>query len=297
MKLVDLLPTLAGLAEHRGERVSLAELAREAGMSPSTFQRAFSRIAGESPKQFTRRLQLESAALALITTTASVLDIALDAGFESHEGFTRVFATHFGAPPKEFRQRHAHLAADATNAALVHHLGPCIGLFRTLTNHEDPPMNYDITRQPLPASTFLYKSARCSHADIAKTLGGLLGPVFQYAMTNGIELRSPPTTLYVEWGPGMVTMEAGMMIGTAVTPPEGIQIAILPAGEAAVAIHTGPYDGLPDAHAAIEQFVAEHALEKAGAPREIYLTDPGEVPDPKDWKTQIIWPVRARSQM
>ena len=152
-------------------------------------------------------------------------------------------------------------------------------------------MNYDITRQPIAESTFLYKKARCSHADIAKTLGGLLGPVFQYAMTNGIELRSPPTTLYVDWGPGMVTMHAGMMVAAA-SAPDGMHVETLPACEAAVTIHTGPYDGLADAHAAVEQFLAEHELQKAGPPREIYLTDPGEVPDPKQWKTQLVWPIR-----
>jgi len=89
--LAGLLPTLAMLAARRDERHSLAELARDAGTSASTFQRAFTRIVGESPKQYTRRLQLESAALALVSTTRSVLDVAFDVGFESHEGFTRVF--------------------------------------------------------------------------------------------------------------------------------------------------------------------------------------------------------------
>jgi AraC family transcriptional regulator len=295
MELADLLPTLADLAASRDERRSLAELAAEAGTSASTFQRAFSRIVGESPKQFTRRLQLESAALDLITTTRSVLDVALDAGFDSHEGFTRVFASHFGIPPREFRQRHAHLAADPVHAALIHQLGPCIGLFRTPleATHQDHTMNYDITRQPIEASTFLYRQARCSHADIAKTLAKLLGGVVPAAMKQGIELRSPPTTHYLEWGPGMVTIRAGVMIAP-VTLPAGVdvQVETLPACEAAVTIHTGPYDGLADAHAAVEQFLAEHGLHKAGAPREVYLTDPGEVPDPKQWKTQIVWPVR-----
>jgi AraC family transcriptional regulator len=292
--LEDLLPTLAKLAAHRDERRSLADLAREAGTSASTFQRAFSRIVGESPKQYTRRLQLESAALELITTTRSVLDVALDAGFESHEGFTRVFATHFGVPPKEFRQRHAHLATDEINAALIDQIGPCIGLFRAPLDpmNQESTMNYDITRQNIEDSIFLYKTARCSHADVAKALGGIFGGVFQYAVTNGLELRSPPTTLYAEWGPGMVTIHAGLMIGSApASVPDGMHVETLPACEAAIAIHTGPYDGLGDAHAAMDQFLAEHGLRKSGAAREVYLTDPGEVPDPKQWKTQIVWPI------
>jgi AraC family transcriptional regulator len=294
--LAALLPTLARLAAQRDERHSLAELAEDAGASASSFQRAFTRLVGESPKQYTRRLQLESAALALISTTRSVLDVALDAGFESHEGFTRVFASHFGVPPKEFRKLHAHLVADEVNAALVRQLGPCIGLFRAplaATHHEDPTMSYDITRQPIEPCTFLYKEARCSHADIAKTLGALFGSVFQYAVSNGLELRSPPTTLYVEWGPGMVTIHAGMMVAAAASPPAGMHVATLPACDAAVTMHTGPYDGLGKAHAAMEQFLAKHDLQKAGPAREIYVTDPGEVPDPAQWKTQLVWPVRS----
>jgi AraC family transcriptional regulator len=290
--LEDLLPTLAELAANRGERRSLAELAREAGASASAFQRAFARLVGESPKQYTRRLQLESAALALVASNDSVLDIALDAGFESHEGFTRVFASHFGMPPKEFRRYCAHLAFDERTRSLLAQASPCVGLYRALLNHHEDPMNYDITRQSIPESVFLYQQGRCSHADIAKTLASLFGAVFGYAMKNGVELRSPPTTIYEAWGPGMVTIHAGMMVASA-NPPAEIHKATLPACEAAVTIHTGPYDGLGDAHAAVEQWLAEQGLDKAGPPREVYLTDPGEVPDPKQWKTQIIWPIRA----
>ena len=33
-------------------------------------------------------------------------------------------------------------------------------------------------------------------------------------------------------------------------------------------------------------------LASAGAPWESYITDPTEHPDPKDWKTEVCWPVR-----
>ena len=291
--LDDLLPTLAMLAAHRTERHSLAELARQAGTSASTFQRAFARIVGESAKQYTRRLQLETSVLDLISSDRSVLEVALDAGFESHEGFTRAFSSHFGLPPREFRRRYAHLGSSPQHRDLIDHIGPCVGLFRASLgagHFEDPTMNYDIARQQIEDCTFLYMKGRCTHAEIANTLAGLLGGVYQHAMENGIELCSPPTALYAEWGPGMVTLHAGMMVASA-SPSGDIHVEALPAGEAAVTIHTGSYDGLGDAHAAVEQYLAEHDLQKAGPPREIYLTDPGEVPDPKDWKTQVVWPI------
>ncbi len=293
--LADLLPVLAEPRRaRRDERHSLAELARAAGTSASTFQRAFSRIVGESPKQLTLRLQLETAALDLVTTDRSVLDVALDAGFDSHEGFTRAFAGHFGMPPTQFRQRNAHLAraprSTRRSSNSSGRASACSAPRSTTTRDPGPP--HDITRQPIDACTFLYREARCSHADIAKTLARLLGGIVPAALKEGIELRSPPTTHYLEWGPGMVTIRAGVMIAPT-TLSAGALVETLPACEAAVTIHTGPYDGLGDAHAAMEQFLHDHGLHKAGPPREIYLTDPGEVPDPKQWKTQLVWPIRT----
>ena len=57
-------------------------------------------------------------------------------------------------------------------------------------------------------------------------------------------------------------------------------------------IHQGPYDQLPDAWAAMHQWIESEGLRPGDAPWESYITDPGEVPDPKDWKTELFWPLR-----
>lgn len=298
--LEELLPILAQLSQARGERRSLAALAREAGRSPSYFQRAFSRVVGESPKQYTLRLQLECALVLLLTSDDSVLDIALAAGFESHEGFTRAFVRHFGQPPTQLRQQAtaSGLAGQLRHADILTHTGPCLRLFRAPLGTPTPQqgnnaVNYDITIQEIAETTFLYKAVRSTQADIAKAMGGALPAVFGYATRKGIEFTGPPTTLYVEWGPGMVTMWAGLPVKAGSEGEGEFEVATLPASKAAVTIHSGPYDGLGDAHAAVEQYLAANDLKGNGALREVYLTDPGEVPDPKDWKTQILWPVKG----
>jgi AraC family transcriptional regulator len=53
----------------------------------------------------------------------------------------------------------------------------------------------------------------------------------------------------------------------------------------------GPYDGLRDAYAAIEQWMGREGYKPAGAPWESYVTDPGEVPNPAEWKTEVFWPI------
>lgn len=290
--LEDLLPTLAAISRERGERRSLAELAAEVGRSRAYFQRAFSRIVRESPKRYTRRLQLECAAALLLTTDRSVLQVALESGFESHEGFTRAFAAHFGRAPKDFRAQRFTLLDPERHAALLSRVGPCLQLFRTPLN-ETRPMHYDITKQSIPETTFLHKSARCEQSKIKDALAGILGAVYRYATTHGIEMVSPPMTLYVQYGPGVFTFKAGMAVAAGTKGGDGIEVEVLPAGEAAVTVHTGPYDGLGDAHAAVDVFLHDQGLSPAGPLREIYVTDPGEVPDPADWKTQLVWPCRG----
>ena len=58
-----------------------------------------------------------------------------------------------------------------------------------------------------------------------------------------------------------------------------------PAGEAAVAVHRGPYIGISDAHAAITTWIATNGRESAGRSWEIY-GDP--TPDPADTETTVV---------
>src|ERR1700687_4626199 len=67
------------LAETYLEQPDLAEAAKTAALSPSHFQREFSRLAGVSPKSFVAALTLEHAKT-MLDQGASVFDAALDAG-------------------------------------------------------------------------------------------------------------------------------------------------------------------------------------------------------------------------
>ena len=76
-----------------GGSLSLAEIAREACLSPFHFHRSFRAFFGETPHQFVVRLRLDRAADRLRRTNSSVTDIALAVGFESPAHFSRAFKT------------------------------------------------------------------------------------------------------------------------------------------------------------------------------------------------------------
>ena len=79
-------------------------MARTACFSRRQFHRLTLRIIGETPAAHQRRVRLDRAAWLLLTTRATVLDIALQTGWESHEVFTRAFRAKFGATPSAFRR-------------------------------------------------------------------------------------------------------------------------------------------------------------------------------------------------
>lgn len=155
-------------------------------------------------------------------------------------------------------------------------------------------MSYDVTEKQLDEQAILYREAKCEQSDLAKALGECLPSVFGYATGKGVTMVGPPFTRYLSFGPGLVHFQGGLPVLPGDTGEGEIQSGTLPAGEVAVTIHVGPYDGLGDAHAAVQKFLDDNDMTPGGAPWEIYLTDPGEVPNPEEWKTEVVWPIRGK---
>src|SRR5437764_11125423 len=88
---------------HLDGDLSLDRLARVAHFSPFHFHRVFKAAVGEGVYEYVRRLRLEKAAFALKTTDRPVVQVALDAGYGTHEAFTRAFRQTFGVSPSQYR--------------------------------------------------------------------------------------------------------------------------------------------------------------------------------------------------
>lgn len=83
--------------------VGLGDVARHVELSPFHFQRYFKEAMGESPAAYLRRIRLDRAALNLCMGDDQVLDVALRAGYASHEAFVRAFHRQFGLVPTQYR--------------------------------------------------------------------------------------------------------------------------------------------------------------------------------------------------
>jgi AraC-like DNA-binding protein len=101
-------------------QVSGADLAARAHLSRFHFDRVIGAVAGESPARFRRRVLLERAAYRLVTSDTSVLDVAVEAGYSSHEAFTRAFQRAYGVPPSAWRAAPRRLQLQARNGVHFH---------------------------------------------------------------------------------------------------------------------------------------------------------------------------------
>lgn len=93
-------------------------MARTACFSRRQFHRLTLRATGETPGAHQRRLRLDRAAWLLLTSRATILDIALETGWESHETFIRAFRARFQTTPSAFRKTRGATLPQSIRVAL-----------------------------------------------------------------------------------------------------------------------------------------------------------------------------------
>ena len=99
--------------------LSIDELAREAGLSPGHFARAFKHSVGRAPHQYLMMLRLERARRLLEAPESVLSAIALEAGFADQAHFTRAFKRQYGITPGAVVQARARDQSKPGTHAVV----------------------------------------------------------------------------------------------------------------------------------------------------------------------------------
>ncbi len=96
------------IESHFSGEIPLAQIAEASGVSQYHLCRAFGEATGHSVMRYVRGRRLTEAAKALAKGAPDILSVALDAGYNSHEAFTRAFRDQFGITPEAVRAQ-SHL--------------------------------------------------------------------------------------------------------------------------------------------------------------------------------------------
>jgi AraC family transcriptional regulator len=93
------------MERNSNEPLSLTEVARACAVSRSHLAHAFGSATGVPAMRYLRSRRLSRAAGSLAAGASDILSVALDAGYGSHEAFTRAFRDEFGMTPESVRDR------------------------------------------------------------------------------------------------------------------------------------------------------------------------------------------------
>jgi effector-binding domain-containing protein len=153
----------------------------------------------------------------------------------------------------------------------------------------EAPVTHAIQVKQLPEQPVAIIRAKVKMADIGAKIGEILPEIWHNLTERGIQPSGPPFTLYFAREGDSVDMAGGVPVPSPIEPKGRVEPASLPAGEAATAWHIGPYDTLTDTYGAIMDWAKQNDRTLTSHVWEVYWTDPGEVPNPAEWKTEIVW--------
>ena len=90
------------IEKHLRENISFADVAKASLFSPWHARRLFLEYTGVTPSEYIRKLRLKQSALKLRDEEVNILDVALDSGFGSVDGYQRAFRKEFGCNPSAY---------------------------------------------------------------------------------------------------------------------------------------------------------------------------------------------------
>jgi effector-binding domain-containing protein len=150
----------------------------------------------------------------------------------------------------------------------------------------------EIEIKDVPAQPVLVIRQRAPLEKMSEVIPAAFEEIAGYLHERGLEPIGPPTTIcpYAD-DEGMVDVSNAWTIGSDVTGRGRIEATTLPACTVLAYEHRGHYNELDRSYRALQELVEREGLTIAGEPREVYWTDPEDLPDPADWLTEIQFPI------
>ncbi|GGH73454.1 SRPBCC family protein [Phaeocystidibacter marisrubri] len=151
---------------------------------------------------------------------------------------------------------------------------------------------FEIVEIDLPETHYLIHREEISMSDMESFFTTHFGALFGGLTAAGIEPASMPSALYWTWD--MENEKSDLAAAVAVASPdvtlEGYELFTVPASKALQIHYYGPYEGVGDAHMALDAYILENNLDYGSPVMEEYANDPAEVA-PEEILTIVTYPI------
>lgn len=267
------------IATNLDRALELEAIASAVGLSPFHFHRVFRGMTGETPLELSRRLRMERAAHQLATSDRPVTEIAFDAGYESHEAFTRAFRACYGVSPSGFRSR-KHPRTELAALCGVHF--DASGRVPGFLPRDSGGRNMEVEIVNLPSKRVFTVRHVGPYNQIPQAFERLGAIAAQAGLLPrpGTEMLAiyhddPETVPLAE-----LRSDAALSVPEGVPVPEGLSEQRIVEGRYARTLHVGPYERLGDTWARLmgEWLPSSGHRMSSGVSFEIYRNTPADAP-------------------
>jgi DNA-binding transcriptional MerR regulator/predicted transcriptional regulator YdeE len=156
---------------------------------------------------------------------------------------------------------------------------------------------YEIGIVRVPERPVVTIGAIAPQAELSRVIPRTMAAVEAHLQRCGAAQAGPPFVIYHDGGDSDdYVMEIGYPVAAPLASAGGFTARTLPATWAAFTVHAGPYDLLSHAYTALAGWIEAEGQEASGPPWESYPTG-GERRSPRDYRTEIYWPLRDRGGM
>jgi effector-binding domain-containing protein len=114
-------------------------------------------------------------------------------------------------------------------------------------------------------------------SQIGPAMGEAFPKIYHAVVSAGMEPAGMPLARYFDFGEEETTFECAIPVPEPLTASGEVQPSSVGGGEAAFAVHVGPYETIGQTWGAMMAWVAEQGRTPAGPTWEIYVDDPQEV--------------------
>lgn len=222
------------IGKHLDEKLTLNQLSDIACFSKYHFHRLFTAYTGLSLQQYVRWLRLKRAAHQLIVNKdKSIIEIAINAGFESHESFTRAFKQACHLNPSEFRAQSSWQVWEQQPYCL--------------------PKQGEMTMHVSIKNMAARRLAVLEHRGDPQKVGDSVNRLINWAKAQTINLKPKAGEAFgFAYDDPQTTPAAEFRFDLGITVPEQLKLEgeviekRLPAGRYAVAVHKGSRNTIGD---------------------------------------------------
>lgn len=159
------------------------------------------------------------------------------------------------------------------------------------TTTKENKMNYEIIVKETSAQPALVIKGKVKIEKAGDAIGAILGKIGAHLEANQIHPTGAPFTRTYNFENGVLEFEAGFPVSSGTLGEGEILATELPKGKVATTIHIGSQEKSPEAYEALHLWMQKNNMKEAGAPWEVYLTDPSTTPEAES-KMEIFFPLQ-----